>query len=403
MGNFKSKFVKSFFIGVFSIIAFGCDTNQDTFEEFVKDGEIIYVGKADTVIVGTGHDKLRVWVAINADPKITKGLLRTNDESIMHEFDVNRTKSGKDTITFDLDIPEGEYTFGLFLMDAAGNSSVRKEVPARVYGNNYQSSLINRGLSNIQAYADSAVFNWAEATPNMVSTTIVFEDKEGLMQSVEIPNDQRRTVVIDYQLGGTVKFNSVFKPTAAAIELFEASPSERTFPVEYQLEKSLISALRLAGDASDGCYGSSYAKLTDGKTNEMWHSCEDPVENAEDLYPLVMSFNLGNPANISRFRLDERQDCCGGRSPGAYQIWGTNDISDAETIDIDQVSMEEWEADATGKGWVKLVDISGNTQATFEVVLPENTTTYQYVRIVGIASIDGGLVANFSEFTFWGR
>src|SRR5690606_15666852 len=229
----------------------------------------------DTVLVGSGYNKLRFWVALNADPKITKGMLKTNDESIKHEFEVVRTKNGKDTVSFDLDIPEGEYTFGLFLMDAIGNSSVRREVPAKVYGPNYQAGLVNRGLSEISAFVQTASVHWLEATPNMINTELIYEDEAGVMQSVEVPNHESRTVVENYKLGGKLQVKSIFKPTETAIEEFEAFPSERTFPTEYLLDKSIISPLQLPGDASDGCYGSSYSKLTDGATNEFWHSCED--------------------------------------------------------------------------------------------------------------------------------
>src|SRR5690606_5712479 len=115
----QSRMLKWLYFSVFSALVLSCGTNQETFEEFIRDGEIIYIGTADTVLVGTGYNKLRFWVALNADPKITNGVLKTNDESIKHEFEVIRNKSGKDTISFDLDLPEGEYTFGLFLMDKA--------------------------------------------------------------------------------------------------------------------------------------------------------------------------------------------------------------------------------------------------------------------------------------------
>lgn len=390
-------------MAIFSIMVFACETTQETFEEFTKDGETIYVGTADTVLVGSGFNMLRFWVAINSDPKISKGLLRTNDESVMHEFEVERTKSGKDTISFDLELPEGEYTFGLFLMDAAGNRSVRREVPATVYGESYKGSLINRGINSIDAYAASATFNWAEAAPNTVMTVLTYEDVAGVMQTVNVPNEDSQTTVDSYKLGGKVTVKSSYKPTIRAIEEFEAIPSENAFPVEFLWDKSLISPLRLSGDATDGCYGSSYARLTDGSTSEFWHSCEDPIENSEDLYPWVMSFDLGEPADLSRFKLDEREGCCGGRSPAAYQIWATNDINNAETADIDEGSLADWEADAQAKGWVKLLDVAGNQQTTFEVEVPGSEQKYKYLRIVGISAIDGGLVANFSEFTFWGK
>lgn len=392
-------------LGLMALITIflACETNRETFDDFVKEGETIYVGAADTILVGSGFDKLRFWVAINADPKIKSGLLTSTDNTITHEFEVQRNQNGKDTITFDLPIPEGEYTFGLFLMDAAGNKSVRREVPAKVYGEKYQNSLVNRGINEINAFSNTASITWSEAAPNMVITKLIYEDQSGVMRSIEVENGENTTIVEGYRLGGELHVQSVFKPTPMAIENFEASPSERSFPSEYMLDKSLISALRLPFDASDGCYGSSYARLTDGEINEFWHSCENEQENAEDLYPWVMSFNLGEAVNLSKFRLDERQGCCGDRSPAAYQIWVTNDTSKGETIDIDTVPLDEWEKDATAKGWVKLVDVSDNSQPTFEVDIPQASQNYQYVRIVGLRSIGGGLSANFNEFTFWGR
>jgi hypothetical protein len=404
MMNFKiPKMKKWAWLIIFSAIVVGCETNRETFEDFVREGETIYVGAADTVLVGSGFDKLRFWVAINADPKIKKGIIISTDNSINHEFDVERKQNGSDTITFDLEIPEGEYTFGLYMMDAAGNTSVRREVPAKVYGPKYQAGLVNRGINDIIASSNTATVEWSEAALNMIGTELLYEDQSGTLQSVNVPNDQNTTIIEGYKLGGEVQIKSVFKPTALAIEEFVAEPSERTFPTEYLVDKSFITALRLPYDASDGCYGSSYARLTDGETNEFWHSCEDEQENAEDLYPWVMSFDLGEAANISKFRLDEREGCCGDRSPAAYQIWGTNDINNAETVDIDAVSLDEWERDAREKGWVKLLDVSGNSQPTIEVELLETNKSYKYVRIVGISSIGGGLAANFNELTFWSR
>jgi hypothetical protein len=404
MGNVKTTKVRAWvWLIVFSTIIIGCETNRDTFEDFVREGETIYVGAADTVLVGSGFDKLRFWVAINADPKIRKGIIISTDNSISHEFEVERKQSGKDTITFDLQIPEGEYTFGLYMMDEAGNSSVRREVPAKVYGSKYQAGLVNRGVNEVIASSNSATFTWSEAALNMISTELLYETESGAMQSVVVPNNESTTIVEDYKLGGNIQIKSVFKPTTMAIEEFVAEPSERSFPTEYVVDKSSITVLRFPFDASDGCYGSSYARLTDGAIDEFWHSCENEQENAEDLYPWVMSFDLGMAANLSKFRLDERQGCCGDRSPAAYQIWGSNDISNAETVNIDEVSLEDWEKNAREKGWVKLLDVSGNNQPTIEVELPESDEKYKYVRVVGISSIGGGLVANFNELTFWGR
>ncbi|MCG8308506.1 MAG: DUF4998 domain-containing protein, partial [Cytophagales bacterium] len=73
-----------------------CESQEDTFSEFVKNGETVYIGKADTVSVAPGFKKLRFSVALNADPKVSKGWLESTDGSVEHEFDISRTKNGQD-------------------------------------------------------------------------------------------------------------------------------------------------------------------------------------------------------------------------------------------------------------------------------------------------------------------
>ena len=390
-------------ISVLIVIGTSCETTMETYDEFVKEGETIYIGTADTVVVGSGFNKLRFWVAINADPKIKKGYLESSNSAIKHEFEIQRNKPGKDTVQFDLDLPEGEYTFGLYLKDDAGHSSVRKEVPATVFGEKYRASLISRSVQDIAVFKDYAIVNWSQAAANIQYTIIKYEDRQGDFHTIEVENQIMETTLHDYKRGGQFSVTSSFQPNENAIEIFVANTLEDEFPNEYLINKSDITALKLPFDASDGCYGSSYTRLTDGSFSEYWHSCEDSEINAEDLYPWVMSFDLGSPALISRFRLDERADCCGERSPAAYQIWVTNEIGGGITGNIDEMSLEDWEQDAIAKGWIKALDVNGNSQPTFEVDINDLSDEYQYVRLVGISSIGGGLSANFNEFTFWGK
>ncbi|WP_339712142.1 DUF4998 domain-containing protein [uncultured Kriegella sp.] len=372
-----------------------CEETTETYSEYTKDGEIIYVGTPDTVLVAPGFEKLEFSVVINADPKISSGVLQTKDKSFIQEFDVVRKNAGQDTIAFTVDLAEGEYNFDVILKDDAGHTSIPREVNTVVYGTKYQEALISRGISSIKAYETDALVTWGNVPDGSISTSFTYEDAAGALQTIEIPNDIGETALTSYKLGGQIMIESTYAPAANAIEVFN-SASETMFPDKFQLDHSLITALKLPFDASDGCHGSTYERLTDGATGEFWHSCDSP----EDLYPFVMSFDMGVTADLRGFRLDKRSACCGGRSPGAYQIWGTNDLTGAETVDIDAGELADWEVDAIAKGWVKLLDVADNTQETIEADIPENAMSFRYIRVVGISSINGETTANFDEFTF---
>lgn len=382
-------------IGIIFAVA-SCEETTETYSEFTKDGEIIYVGTPDTVIVAPGFERLQFSVIINADPKISSGVLQTKDKSFIQEFDVQRQNIGQDTIFFTVNLDEGEYNFDVYLKDDSGNTSIPREVTTVVYGPKYQNALLSRSISAIKAFEAHAVLHWGDVPNRSISTSISYEDATGVMQTMEVPNDISETTLSSYKLGGSIIVKSIYAPSANAIDVFSSS-SETVFPEQFQINHTNITALRMPFDASDGCYGSSYERLTDGATGEFWHSCD----SAEDQYPFVMSFDIGASVNLRGFRLDKRSDCCGGRSPESYQIWATNNLTGAETADIDAGELADWEADAAAKGWVKLLDATGNTQETFEVEIPENPVNYRYIRIVGISSINGELSANFDEFTFY--
>ncbi len=390
----------TFIIVILSLSFLACESNVDTYSEFIEDGEILYIGTPDTVLIEHGFNKLKFNVVINADPKISKGVLQSKDGSIDHEFDVIRENSGQDITSFILDIEQGEYNFDVFLKDNNGNQSIKREVLATSYGSNYQASLLNRGISGMNASQDNVVIDWSAPNDGVVSTVITYTNSGGVEQTIDVPNDTNQTIIEDYVLNGEFEVASTYRPTTTSFELFSAIPSGYNFPRGYLLDKSVIAPLRLDFDASDGCYGSSYDRLLDGSTGAFWHSCD----TAEDSYPFVMSFDMSVPVNLTQFKLDQRSGCCGDRSPANMQFWGTNDITlGATTVDIDAGDLAAWEADASSKGWTKIDAFDGNSDYTFTEELQDGAEKYQYIRLVFVSAINGGGTANFDELTFWGN
>ncbi|MCK0155715.1 hypothetical protein MWU65_00890 [Cellulophaga sp. F20128] len=386
------------------VLILACETQVETYNEFTKDGETTYVGTPDSVIIAPGIEKLEFTVIINADPKITSGVIQTKDLSFVQEFNVTRANTGQDTIVLTVDIPEGDYNFDVILKDAAMNTSIPYEINSIVYGDNYQAALLSRGISSMIALPNQIEVNWGNVPPGALTTMFTYEDADGVMQTLEVPNTVSQTIIESYKVGGSLTIENTFKPTENAIETFTSS-ANRTFPDKFKLDFAEISTVVLPFDASAvGCYGGTAETLTDGATNAFWHNCA----TAEDQYPFVKTFDLGVTAKVRGFKVDIRSGFP-GRSLGNYQIWGTNDLTGAETMDINDPAdptvvnptiIAAWEADAVAKGWVKLLDVTDNTVGALEIDI-ENTANYKYLRVVGIAAINGGLDANFNEFTFF--
>ncbi|MCG8305769.1 MAG: hypothetical protein MI975_00160 [Cytophagales bacterium] len=370
---------------VFGVLALACESQEDTFSEFVKNGETIYIGKADTVSVAPGFKKLRFSVALNADPKISKGWLESTDGSVGHEFDVNRTKNGKDTVTFDLELEEGEYTFSLYLMDDAGHRSIRSEVPARVFGEKYQASLLNRGIKNIEAFADgSAKISWSTPGEGIIETMLNYEDADGNTQTMPVSNDETKTVIASCKLGGKIQVSSTYKPIENAIDAFGAIPFETTFPTLFQLDKNNFAVIKLANDIAGTKAGGSLTKLYDGNIggNNFYHS--DPKN---DPMPQHFTLDLGVSSNIAEIEIYGRT---GGKSsieknPRILEIWGINDLAGAETMLPS--NDPGWEQESLDKGWVKLAEIThpddlNNAPTDYIMTVADQSPSVRYIRFV---------------------
>ncbi|MDD4591224.1 MAG: DUF4998 domain-containing protein, partial [Parabacteroides sp.] len=54
------------------LILASCENIKDTYEEFIKDGEIIYVAKADSIKVRSGKNRLELSWLLLSDPNVAK-------------------------------------------------------------------------------------------------------------------------------------------------------------------------------------------------------------------------------------------------------------------------------------------------------------------------------------------
>ena len=76
-------------LGVLSVTMFSCESEEDTFKEFVSDGERVAVGAVQDVMVSLGVGKIKMEVAINADPKIKKFILK-DGETVVDTLEIGR-------------------------------------------------------------------------------------------------------------------------------------------------------------------------------------------------------------------------------------------------------------------------------------------------------------------------
>lgn len=222
-----------FLLGVGVLIS-SCDKMEDGYMEFTKGGEKIYLGKADSVNVFSGRNRIKVSWLLLSDPKINKSIIYWNEKADSAIVNVQRT-DGVDTISVLLDnMLEQTYNFEIYNYDGAGHSSIKEEAIGTVYGDNYANSIINRSFEKAvyETSSKSVNINWYGGSSEAVEVEIIYTNENGEQKTIKnylsvLPTNPLNpytfptvTNMPQYKKGTTFKYRTGYLPKEKAIDIF---------------------------------------------------------------------------------------------------------------------------------------------------------------------------------------
>lgn len=202
-----------------------CQSREDTYREFIDDGETIYVGKADSIEVRAGKERLEISWLLLSDPKVSsyKLLWNNGNDSIVNS--VVKTEN-VDTVRVMLTgMPEYVYNFDIYLLDDFGNSSVRASAIGRTYGEFYQSTLFNRLFTASKRISNGLEVTWSSPSDEFVSLKLEYLDNEGQIINKIIDRTVEKDTLLNIPVMGSFKYVSAFLPEPNALDTFYVEPT----------------------------------------------------------------------------------------------------------------------------------------------------------------------------------
>lgn len=204
-----------------------CSKIDDYRNQYMKDGAIVYTGKMDSVKVLSGRNRVEVTGLFTSDPNIDRYRVFWNGRQDSVEVAVARTAQVDTARVVIPGLEEGQISFEIRTYDAAGHTSVSVFETASVFGDLYQSSLINRGIDDASMQGDgSALITWQDVTSSsgVIQMEIQYLDAGGSAHDTLITAEAsgQTTVLPDYKLGSAFKYQTAFLPTPTAIDTFYA-------------------------------------------------------------------------------------------------------------------------------------------------------------------------------------
>ncbi|TKG95041.1 hypothetical protein EYV94_10025 [Puteibacter caeruleilacunae] len=338
--------VVSFVVAVFT----SCEDMNDLHDKYLQ-GERQYVGRADSMLISPGKDKLQITWWLNDDPQVVSTTIRWNQKGDSIVVPVSQGDFEKSVLIENLS--EGSYVFELINRNKDGLGSIPVEQSSRVYGETYVGGLLIRGIKKVVVNPVEAVLKWGNASSEEIDTKVIYTNKAGEEVELTILPEDEETHINDYVLNGEFSVRSGYKPTEDAMEVIYSNEEVYSFPGEIELDKANFVDMDLPFDLSGQCWDGDISKLWDGiiANNNYYHSgCGG--DNDGEIHHFTV--DLGVEVELSKFMMAPRQGCCQSRNPKEFQLWGIADITGAETTVAPEAS--DWEDNSVEKGWIKLMD-----------------------------------------------
>lgn len=221
---------------IYSAGLFACSKMNATYEDFIKDGEVVYIAKVDSVTAYPGNNRMALSMLLTSDPRISKVKVywSAGGQTDSTEKAVQRTDN-VDTVRFSFNkLAEGTYTFNIYSYDKAGHRSVKNDVIGTVYGDRYISQLVNRAIKS-SAYSDvaqTATIKWYGVGADVIGQEILYTDNFGALQKFYSKNEgpADSTVLPVYKKGSSFQFRTLYKPALNAIDTFYSNYEYRQVP-----------------------------------------------------------------------------------------------------------------------------------------------------------------------------
>ena len=412
MNYFKAITQTQYLIGLLLLGSLSaCSKMNGTYADFVKDGAIVYPGKADSLTTKPGKERMGLsWIL--SDPAVRKCVVYWNQQTDSLVVPIEGTRSSDTIDVVIADLPEGSYAFTVWTYDEDGNPSVRAEASGEVYGEAYASTLTSRFIDQMRVDSGKVIVTWTTADEGTLGEQIQYTDRNGVIRERFVPASDS-AVLTAFRPGGSFRYTTLYTPDSLAIDTFYSATEEATVDAklfETMLDKSLFKPYHLLTD-TDHPHGAANTvdKIWDGVLNtEAPTFLTDPGSG----FPQWFTFDLGVKAQLSRLKYYQRGDASNtherlfeGGNIKTFEVWGSNDPNPNGDWDDSWTLLlrcESQKPSGSPEGVVTQQDID-YALAGEEFLFEDTVPAVRYIRIKTYANwdLENRSYVNIGELTFW--
>lgn len=213
-------------VTIFSLgILFACDDMYSIHQQYLDEGEQIYLGKPVVQMIQGGNERVQIVWTLNADPKIRTCCIYWNNRADSLEVSPDYTNTVMRQI---IPLKEGLYVFELMTKGDNGLISLTSIASGKSYGMSYKETLYNVLLTNQSKTDDGLVMTWG-TEEGCVFTELKYLNNSGKEKNVRLEGNETTLVLNDYVPGGDFTWRSYYLPEKFSIDTIPANSQTLKF------------------------------------------------------------------------------------------------------------------------------------------------------------------------------
>jgi hypothetical protein len=203
------------------LLTAACTKDYKNYGQFIKDGPIVYPGRADTVQALAGKERILLKWAIPTDLNITGYKVFWNFAGDSLEVPGRKPVTGDSIKIYINSLVQGSYNFTVYSYDGTGHRSVGTNAIGNVYGSIFSSSILTRSLLGQTKDAARSILRvgWVGHEDKCIGTEWLYTDANGGAASYFSPLADS-TIITAINVTKPISYRSLYLPEANAIDTF---------------------------------------------------------------------------------------------------------------------------------------------------------------------------------------
>ena len=223
-------------------LAHSCKPSDYYYGEYLKNGEIYYPGRVDSLSIIPGNQRAILRFRATTDPKVdrVKIYLRSSLSPVaeIKSYPIEANEHGKIKLIALEGLSEATYTANIHSFTSQGDSSRAVTTSQFIYGQSYIRTLVNRSFLKFDKTNANEHFLVLIRESNlprqgtfypMQFTEVTYLNNSGDSTTVRITPYEDFASLKNITAPSTVKYRTVYKPVQTSIDYFYTAFTEQNY------------------------------------------------------------------------------------------------------------------------------------------------------------------------------